>query len=123
MLRITMMALAIAIGCLTPSATTVQAQDVTAAEARVIAKQAYIYGVPMVSFYTTVYVFNVDKTGKAYRGPFNIIPHTPVRVFTPEDTAFVTPNSDTPYTLITLDLRAEPMVITLPPIEKNRYFV
>jgi len=118
-----MMVLAIAIGCLASAATTVQAQDMTDAEARAIAKEAYIYGVPMVSFYTTVYVFNIDKTGKAYRGPFNVIPHTPVRVFTPEDTAFVTPNSDTPYTFITLDLRAEPMVITLPPIEKNRYFV
>lgn len=100
-----------------------QAQDVTPDEARAIAKEAYVYGFPMVSVYATMYVFNVDKNSKAYRGPFNIIPQTPVRVFTPEDTAFVTPNSDTPYTFIALDLRAEPMVITLPPIEKTRYFV
>ena len=93
------------------------------AETRAIAKEAYVYGVPMVSMYTTVYVFNVDKTSKAYRGPFNFIPQIPARVFTPADTAFVTPNSDTPYTFITLDLRAEPVVITVPPMEKNRYFV
>src|SRR6266404_427143 len=99
------------------------AADVAPEEARAIAKEAYIFGVPMVSFYMTLYVFNIDKTSKAYRGPFNFIPQIPARVFTPEDTAFVTPNSDTPYTFITLDLRAEPMVITLPPIDKNRYFV
>jgi Protein of unknown function (DUF1254) len=32
----------------------------------------------------------------------------------PVDTAFVTPNSDTPYSFAGLDLRAEPVVITVP---------
>ncbi|RVI64085.1 DUF1254 domain-containing protein [Sinorhizobium meliloti] len=103
--------------------TAAAAQDLTPAQVRPIARDAYVYGVPMVSFYGTIYLFNIDKTSKAYRGPFNVIPDTPARVFTPEDTAFVTPNSDTPYTFITLDLRAEPMVITLPAMEKDRYFV
>jgi len=31
-------------------------------EARAIAREAYIYGVPMVSIYGTLYVFSVDKT-------------------------------------------------------------
>lgn len=91
-------------------------------QTRAIAKEAYIYGVPMVSMYGTMYAFSVDKTGKEYKGPFNSILNI-ARVFTPDDTAFVTPNSDTPYSFIGLDLRAEPMVITLPPMEKNRYFV
>ena len=97
-------------------------QSATPSEARTIAKEAYIYGVSMVSVYATMYVFGVDKTNKEYKGPFNSVLNV-ARVFTPEDTAFVTPNSDTPYTFIILDLRAEPMVVTLPPIEKNRYFV
>ena len=97
-------------------------QGVSPAEAREIAKEAYVYGVPMVSLYGTLYVFSVDKTNKQYKGPFNSILNV-ARVFTPEDTAFVTPNSDTPYSFIGLDLRAEPMVVTVPPIEKNRYFV
>ncbi|HTR36315.1 MAG TPA: DUF1254 domain-containing protein [Bryobacteraceae bacterium] len=92
------------------------------AEVRAIAKEAYIYGVPMVSVYGTLYVFSVDKTNKEYKGPFNSILNV-ARVFTPDDTAFVTPNSDTPYSFIGLDLRAEPMVVTVPPVEKNRYFV
>jgi hypothetical protein len=33
-----------------------------------------------------------------------------------------TPNSDTPYSFLGLDLRAEPIVLTVPPIEKERYF-
>jgi hypothetical protein len=94
----------------------------TRAEARQIAKEAYIYGFPMDSMYTTMYEFSVDKNSPQYKGPFNSVLNI-ARVFTPEDTAFVTPNSDTPYTFMGLDLRAEPVVITIPPIEKNRYFV
>ena len=44
------------------------------------------------------------------------------RVFTYEDTAVVTPNSDTPYSMLWLDLRAEPMVISVPAVEKERYY-
>jgi hypothetical protein len=34
----------------------------------------------------------------------------------------ITPNSDTPYSLLWLDLRAEPMVISVPAVEKERYY-
>jgi hypothetical protein len=95
---------------------------VTPDEARSIAKEAYVYGVPMVSIYGTLYAFSVDKGGREYKGPFNTVLNV-ARVFTPDDTAFVTPNSDTPYTFMGPDLRAEPMVITVPPIEEDRYFV
>src|SRR6478609_8095723 len=76
----------------------------------------------MVSIYGTLYLFSVDTINKEYKGPFNSILNV-ARVFTPDDTAFVTPNSDTPYTFIGPDLRTEPMVLTVPPMEKNRYFV
>ncbi|RSL16879.1 hypothetical protein EDE15_2405 [Edaphobacter aggregans] len=92
------------------------------AEVRAIAKEAYIYGFPMVQAYLTMYAFSIDKSNSQYKGPFNA-PLSFARVFTPEDTAFVTPNSDTPYTFLSLDLRAEPIVITIPPVEKNRYWV
>jgi len=32
----------------------------------------------------------------------------------------VTPNSDTPYSLVQMDLRAEPMVACVPAIDKKR---
>jgi hypothetical protein len=91
-------------------------------ETRALAKNAYIYGYPMVQAYLTMYAFSIDKTNSQYKGPFNA-PLSFARVFTPEDTAFVTPNSDTPYTFLSLDLRAEPIVLTIPGIEKNRYWV
>jgi hypothetical protein len=82
------------------------------AEAQVIAKDAYIYGYPMVQTYLTMYAFSIDKTNPQYKGPFNA-PLSFARVFTPDDTAFVTPNSDTPYTFLSLDLRTEPIVLTI----------
>jgi hypothetical protein len=96
--------------------------SVTPEQARSIAKDAYIFGVPMVSIYATIYAFSVDTKGPQYKGPFNSILNI-ARVFTPDDTAFVTPNSDTPYSFAGLDVRMEPAVITIPKIEKDRYFV
>jgi hypothetical protein len=91
-------------------------------EARAIAKDAYIYGYPMVQTYLTMYAFSINKNNPQYKGPFNA-PLSFARVFTPADTAFVTPNSDTPYTFLSLDLRTEPIVLTIPPVEKTRYWV
>lgn len=91
-------------------------------EARAIAQDAYVYGIPMVDTYKTVYAFNVDTSNPQYKGPFNSILNI-ARVFTPDDTAFVTPNSDTPYSFAMLDLRAEPVVISVPKMAEDRYFV
>lgn len=101
---------------------TVAQNKLSAAQTQAIAKEAYIYGFPIVDEYLTMYAFSIDTSNPQYKGPFNSILNF-ARVFTPEDTAFVTPNSDTPYTFLGLDLRAEPVVITVPAIEKNRYFV
>ena len=95
--------------------------DVTPEEAQQIAKEAYIYGYPMVDSYRIMYAYFVNKDDPEYKAPFNQIKNIP-RVFTPEDKAVVSPNSDTPYSMLGLDLRAEPMVLTVPAIEKNRYF-
>ena len=43
-------------------------------------------------------------------------------MFTPKDTAIITPNSDTPYSFVGLDLRAEPIVLCVPKVEKTRYY-
>lgn len=48
MMRIATMALAIVGGCLALGSGGAEAQDVTADEARAIAKEAYIYGFPLV---------------------------------------------------------------------------
>jgi hypothetical protein len=99
-----------------------QAQtSVTPAEARAIAKEAYIYGFPMVDHYRIQYSYFQDRNDPNYKTPWNHLINIP-RVYTPEDTAIQTPNSDTPYSFIGMDLRAEPMVITVPQIDKKRYF-
>jgi len=86
-----------------------------------IAKEAFIYGFPMVAGYETLYKQAVDKSNAAFVAPFNTIGHS-TRVATPKDTQFVTPNSDTPYSYVWMDLRAEPVVITMPKIDKDRYY-
>ena len=75
----------------------------------------------MVDSYRIQYAYFVDSKNPEYKAPWNQLNNIP-RVYTPEDTAIQTPNSDTPYSLIGMDLRAEPMVLTVPPIEKDRYF-
>lgn len=95
--------------------------DVSLAEARVIAKEAYIYGFPMVDSYRIQHAYFVDDKNPEYKAPWNHIRNFS-RVFTPEDKAVQTPNSDTPYSFLGLDLRAEPAVLTVPSIEAGRYF-
>jgi len=86
-----------------------------------IVEEAYVYAFPMIAAYKAMYQFNVDKESPQYKGPFNQIT-SDAHVFTPEDTAVVTPNSDTPYSMLQMDLRAEPMVVCVPAVEAARYY-
>ena len=101
--------------------TTVRAADMTAAEIKTIAEEGFIYGLPIVMNYAVMYQYAVDKNSSQYKAPFNKL-YNMRRVATPEDTAVVTPNSDTPYSLGFIDLRAEPVVISVPAIDKSRYY-
>src|ERR1700735_2534788 len=86
-----------------------------------IAEEAFIYGFPMVMNYAVFHQYFIDKSDPSYKAPLNQIWNAP-NVYTYKDTAIVTPNSDTPYSFIGMDLRAEPYVICNPEIEKSRYF-
>ncbi|MDE5464743.1 MULTISPECIES: DUF1254 domain-containing protein [unclassified Bradyrhizobium] len=90
-------------------------------EAKDIAEEGFIYGLPLVMYYAVMQEFAVDKNSGQFKAPFNEI-HSLHHVATPEDTAVITPNSDTPYSFIWLDLRAEPMVVSVPTIERDRYY-
>jgi len=94
---------------------------VTPDQARAIAKEAYVYGFPMVDDYRVMYSYFVDKEDAEYKGGWNQV-HNTARVFTPADTTIQTPNSDTPYSTVGADLRTEPLVFTVPPIEQDRYY-
>jgi len=91
------------------------------AETKAIAQEAFVYGLPIVMNYAVMQEYCVDKNSGQYKAPFNEISNA-ARVFTYEDTAVVTPNSDTPYSMVWLDLRAEPMVISVPAVDKKRYY-
>ena len=95
--------------------------NIPPAEARAIAREAYVYGFPLVDNYRIQHGYFVDRQNPEFKAPWNQIRNVP-RVYTPADTAIQTPNSDTPYSFVGMDLRAEPVVLTLPAIEKKRYF-
>jgi hypothetical protein len=95
--------------------------SVTPEEARSIAKDAYIYGFPMATNYGTMYKQAIHTGNPDYRAPFNTLTSS-ANVATAADKFVVTPNSDTPYSYLWMDLRAEPIVVTMPKIEKGRYY-
>ena len=97
------------------------AQSLTPTEARTIAKEATIYGFPLVDSYRVQHSYFVDRASPEYKGAWNEI-HNTARVYTPDDKAVQTPNSDTPYSMLGLDLRAEPVVLTFPAVDKGRYY-
>ena len=113
--------IAIAIGVLAMVAAPATAQQLTPAEARAIAKEATIYGFPLVDSYRVQYSYFVDHGGDQFKAPWNTLSNT-ARVFTPNDKAIQTPNSDTPYSFVGADLRAEPLVLTVPAIDRDRYY-
>jgi hypothetical protein len=90
-------------------------------QTKAIAEEGFIYGLPLVMNYAVMNEFAVDTKSSQFKAPFNEI-NNQHRVSTPEDTAVITPNSDTPYSMVWLDLRAEPMVVSVPAVEKKRYY-
>ncbi len=101
--------------------TPARAADMTPAEITALAEEGFIYGLPIVMNYGVMYEYSVDKNSGQYKAPFNQIKNE-ARVFTYQDTAIVTPNSDTPYSMLWLDLRAEPIVLSVPAVPKDRYY-
>jgi hypothetical protein len=81
----------------------------SAEEVRAIAKEAYTYGFPVVTNYGTMYKQAIDNSSKDYRAPFNQLASL-ANVATSDDKFVVTPNSDTPYSFLWTDLRAEPVM-------------
>jgi hypothetical protein len=94
---------------------------VSPAEARAIAKEAYTYGFPVVDNYRIQHAYWMDKANPEYKAPFNQFWNA-TQLFTPADKTIQSPNSDTLYSFVGADLRSEPLVLTVPVIEKDRYF-
>jgi hypothetical protein len=91
------------------------------AETKAIAEEGFIYGLPIVMNYAVMYEYAVDKSSGQFKAPFNQIKNEP-NVFTYKDTAIPTPNSDTPYSFVWMDLRTEPIVLSVPAVDPKRYY-
>ena len=97
------------------------AADITPAETKAIAEEAFIYGLPIVMNYAVMYEYAVDRNSDQFKAPFNQIKNEP-RVFTYKDTAIVTPNSDTPYSFVWMDLRASRWCCRFRRWRRSRYY-
>jgi hypothetical protein len=95
--------------------------ELTAAEAKAIAGEAWAWGLAPVILYETLYLQAVDAGSPSYVGGFNVFRHYD-RLFTSDDRDIRTPNNDTPYSWAWLDLRAEPVVFSAPAVP-DRYYV
>jgi hypothetical protein len=87
----------------------------TAEQIRAMAKGAYVFTYPLVMNYRTMYA-------QAIKGDAAFGKWLHLALSSPADTDIVTPNNDTPYSYAWVDLRAEPWVLTLPKIEKQRFY-
>jgi hypothetical protein len=99
-----------------------RAEELTPDEARAIAAEAWLYSYAPIQGYKTMYNQAVNTEFPGYVGGFNQFRHY-ARSATPADTDIVTPNNDTPYSWAWLDLRAEPIVLSLPAVPAPRYYV
>ena len=97
------------------------AQGATPAETKAITAEAYLYAYAPIYNYKTLFQQALDPSFPGYVGGFNRYRHYS-RGFTPADTDIVSPSNDTPYSWAWLDLRAEPMVVSVP-ASPDRYYV
>jgi hypothetical protein len=95
---------------------------ITPDEAKAIARDAWAYAYAPLQGYQTMYNQTQNRSFGGYVGGFNQFRHYS-RSSMPADTDIVTPNNDTPYSWAWLDLRAEPMVLSLPAVPAPRYYV
>jgi hypothetical protein len=91
------------------------------AEIKAIAEEGFIYGLPIVMNYAVMNDYAIDRSSGQFKAPFNELSNEH-RVFTYADTSVITPNSDTPYSMMFMDLRAEPIVISVPAVDASRYY-
>jgi hypothetical protein len=90
-------------------------------ETKAIAEEGFIYGLPLVMNYAAMYELAIDRTSPNFKALFGVI-FNESNVATYKDTAVTSPNSDTPYSILYLDLRAEPTVVSVPAVARPRYY-
>lgn len=94
----------------------------TTEEATDIAEAAYVYAFPMMESYRTMFVQAIEDDAPGYAAPLNTLSHSS-ELLGPEFKEIVRPNNDTVYSFGWLDLRAQPLVISVPQVEGRYYSV
>ncbi|MEN5070066.1 DUF1254 domain-containing protein [Stenotrophomonas sp. TWI1183] len=96
-------------------------KTISAAEAKVIARDAWVFGLPLVYIGTQTDVTTHVTKPDATRAPINQFVH--YRAFPDADNkTIVGLNVDTLYSLAQVDLSKEPMVLSVPPMG-NRFWI
>jgi len=95
--------------------------NLTPQEAKQIAEEAYIYAYPMLDNYKMMFAMAIYEGSPAYEAPFNQFVFKS-HLHGPEYTAIVRPNTDTFYSAVWMDLRAEPIILQVPAIQDKRYY-
>lgn len=105
------------------TATNTRAQEkLTPDEARTISQEGFVFGLPPVYIASQADVMTNVVKPEPGRAPFNQFDHH--RTFPDaKNNKIVGMNVDTLYSLAQLDLTAEPMVLVVPPIEGNRWWI
>jgi hypothetical protein len=86
-----------------------------------IAKEAFIYGYPMIANYGNMFVSAIARANPQYKAPFNEIANE-AKIVTPQNIVVSTPNIDTANSTLWADLRAQPLVLGVPTVEPHRYY-
>ena len=111
----------VAFVCTLLLATNARAQErVTPAEARAIAKDAYIFCFPLNYYYRTINAQIVDSTNEKGLGGFGKWRHDVLALPTDKETTMS--NRDTHYSWAWVDLRSEPWVLVQPPADGDRFY-
>lgn len=84
------------------------------------AAEAYVYGLPTVDMYRILHNFALDPASSEFKAPLNEVAHSRA-LADPSDVSIVAMNVDTPYSYCWVDLRRGPVVLTMPPIDPDRY--
>lgn len=88
---------------------------VSAAEARTLAEEAFVFGMPLLYYAVNQGVMTNVPKPEGGRAPYNQFAH--FREFPdPSNRTVVAWNVDTLYSIGTLDLTAEPLVLSIPPM-------
>jgi hypothetical protein len=90
-------------------------------EVRNIVRDATVYGYPMVEHYRTQYACFCDRNHPRYQGGWNQF-YTLTSPATADDKTILASGVATSGALIGFDLRAEPIVLTVAPVDNEPYF-